>query len=121
MSSTDEREPEELAASFFEEVLVPAALAERACGKSFFPLRPDPSAESYYVEPARRMMAAADFELRAGESLDSFIAELAALWASEGHAELAALSRRLLDLATATGEPEGAADEDVSAFMYVMF
>jgi hypothetical protein len=120
MNSIKEKDKEKLAADIFEEVLVPAALDERARGTSFFPLRPDPEAESYYAEPTRRVMAAPDFELRAGDSIAGFIEELAALWAGEGHTELAALAPQLAELAEEMGEQEEGT-EDVSAFMYVMF
>ncbi len=118
MSSTKDKEL--LAAEFFDEFLAPLAARERDAAKSFFPLGADPWAESYYVEPARGVMEAPDFELRAAQSLADFVKELAALWADEGHEELAALAPRLLELAEEMAEREEQA-EDVSPFMYVMF
>ncbi len=118
MSLTEDQDI--LAAEFFNDLLSPLAVRERDRAKSFFPLGADPRAESYYVEPPRRVMAAADFELRAAESLADFVKELTALWASEGHEELAALAPRLLALAEEMGEREEQS-EDVSPFMYVMF
>ena len=118
MSLTEDKEL--LAAEFFYEFLAPLAARERDRAKSFFPLHADPRAESYYVEPTRRVMAAADFELRAAASLADFVTELAALWAREGHEGLAALAPRLLELAEEMREREEQA-EDVSPFMYVMF
>jgi hypothetical protein len=126
MSSTEVRDEEKdtsrdrSAADFFREVLVPVALRERATGGEFFALRPDAEAESYYVEPTNRSMEPADFELRASESVEDFIRELAALWASEGREELAAMAPRLAALASGFGEDEEQTD-DVSPFMYVMF
>lgn len=114
------KDKELLAVEFFQEVLVPLALRERAAGKSFFPLRADPQAESYYVEPTRPSMVAADFELRAADSITDFVQELAALWISEGNEELAAMAPRLIKLARELSEQEKQAD-DVSDFMYVMF
>ncbi|HEV7892766.1 MAG TPA: hypothetical protein VGP08_19280 [Pyrinomonadaceae bacterium] len=126
MSSTEVREEERdarkdrLAADFFREVLVPVALKEHESGREFFALRPDASAESYYVEPTKREMRPEDFELRAGESIKEFVRELAALWASEGREELAAMAPRLAALAREVREDEEQSD-DVSPFMYVMF
>ena len=126
MSSTEVRGEErgagkdERASDFFTEVLVPAALRERAAGREFFALRPDASAESYYVEPTRGSMRPEDFELRAGESAEEFVRELAALWTSEGREELAAMAPRLAALAAEVRGDEGQPD-DVSPFMYVMF
>lgn len=126
MSSTEVRDEEKdtgrerSAVAFFREVLVPVALRERATGVEFFALRPDAEAESYYVEPTNRSMEPADFELRASESVEDFIRELAALWASEGREEMAAMAPRLAALASSFGEDEEPTD-DVSPFMYVMF
>jgi hypothetical protein len=108
------------ATAFFREVLVPAALRERESGREFFALRPDAAAESYYVEPTRREMSPEDFELRASESIEAFVRELAALWSSEGREELAAMAPRLASLASELREDEQQSD-DVSPFMYVMF
>ena len=126
MSSTEVRgeERDEVkdrsASAFFREVLVPVALKERESGREFFALRPDSSAESYYVEPTKREMMPEDFELRAGESVEEFVRALAALWASEGREELAAMAPRLAALAAEVREDEEQSD-DVSPFMYVMF
>lgn len=108
------------AADFFNEVLVPVALSERASGREFFALRPDVEAESYYVEPTKRAMKPEDFELRASESIEEFVRELATLWSSEGREELAAMAPRLASLASELREDEQQSD-DVSPFMYVMF
>lgn len=126
MSSTEVRGEERdarkgrSAAAFFREVLVPVALRERESGREFFALRPDEAAESYYVEPANREMRPEDFELRACESIEDFVRELAALWSSEGLEELAATAPRLAALASELREDEEQRD-DVSPFMYVMF
>ena len=126
MSSTEVRDEERderrdrAAADFFREVLVPAALRERETGREFFALRPSAEVESYYVEPTKREMRPEDFELRAAESVDDFVRELAALWVSEGREELAAIVERLGALAREVREDEEQRD-DVSPFMYVMF
>lgn len=126
MSSTEvrgeerEQDKERRASAFFREVLVPAALRERESGREFFALRPDEAAESYYVEPTKGLMRPEDFELRAGESVENFVRELAALWTSEGLEDLAAMAPRLAALAAEVREDEEQPD-DVSPFMYVMF
>lgn len=120
MSSIEEKDKELLAAEFFNEILLPLALAERAAGKSFFPLRADPEAESYYAEPTRPVMTPSDFELRAAETVADFIDELAALWVSEGHEEHAAMAHRLSELAAEMCEQEESED-DVPPFVYAMF
>src|ERR1700755_2930273 len=97
--------------AFFREVLVPAALRERETGHEFFALRPDAEVESYYVEPTKREMRAADFELRAADSVEDFVRELAALWISEGREDLAAMAQRLAALASEVGEDEEQRDD----------
>ncbi|HZT59151.1 MAG TPA: hypothetical protein VFA21_11035 [Pyrinomonadaceae bacterium] len=108
------------AAEFFREVLTPAAVRERAEGREFFALRPDAEAESYFVEPTRRVTTREDFELRAAGSIEEFVGALAALWAAEGRDGLAAMAQRLGELAAEFGEGEEQR-EDVSPFTYVMF
>lgn len=126
MSLTEVREEErdarkdQRAADFFREVLVPVALKERESGREFFALRPEAEAESYFVEPTKREMRPEDFELRACESVEEFVRELAALWASEGREGLASMAPRLAALASEVREDEEQPD-DVSPFMYVMF
>jgi hypothetical protein len=115
-----EADKDRSALDFFREVLVPVALSERARGREYFALRPDASSESYYVEPTKREMQPADFELRASESIEAFVRELAALWSSEGREDLAAMAPRLTSLAYELREDEEQSD-DVSPFMYVMF
>ncbi|HKG14197.1 MAG TPA: hypothetical protein VKB12_12800 [Pyrinomonadaceae bacterium] len=126
MNSTEVRGEERDAAkdrsavAFFREVLVPLAQAGRESGREFFALRPDEAAESYYVEPTKSAMRPEDFELRACESIQDFVRELAALWSSEGREDLAAMAPRLAALASELREDEEQTD-DVSPFMYVMF
>lgn len=126
MSLTEVRDEErdksrdKAASDFFREVLVPLALRERATNREFFALRPDASVESYYVEPTKREMRPEDFELRAADSIEDFVRELAALWSSEGREDLAAMVQRLAALASEVREDEEQPD-DVSPFMYVMF
>ena len=120
MSLIKEKDKDLLAVNFFKEVLIPLALRERSRGNSFFPLRADPQVESYYVEPTHSVMTASDFELPAAESIEAFINELAALWIAEGHKELVVMMPGLSELAAEICEQEKE-EEDVSAFMYVMF
>ena len=126
MSSTEVRGEERdaakdrSAADFFREVLVPVALRERESGREFFALRPDAGAESYFVEPTKSVMRPEDFELRAGESVEEFVRELAALWVSEGREDLAEMAPRLAALAAEARDDDEQPD-DVSPFMYVMF
>lgn len=117
---TEKQDEFAAAVNFFREVLAPTAAAVRSEGKSFFPLAADPLAESYFVEPTRRTMTHGDFELRAAESREDFVKELAALWKAEGHEELAAMAPRLLELFVQ--ESDQPLDEDeVSPFLYAMY
>jgi hypothetical protein len=106
-------------AEFFRDVLVPLAEAARREGKLFFPLGADPQEDSYYVEPTRRVMTRADFELRASASPEDFVQELAALWRAEGHGALAALAPQLRELVVQEADQDD--EEEVSPFIYAMF
>jgi hypothetical protein len=106
---------------FFDEVIVPLAERARAEGISYFPRGPEPELETYFVEPSRKVMTPTDFELRAVESPEVFISELAALWRQEGHEELTEMAPRLAELALKIPQPDEAEQEDLSPFMYVMF
>lgn len=122
MSSTEapSEKKDRSAAEFFHEVLVPAALRERELGCEFFALRPDATAESYFVEPTRSAMRPKEFDLCACDSVEEFVRALATLWSSEGREHLAAMAPRLAALASELREDEEQPD-DVSPFMYVMF
>ena len=109
------------AVTFFDEVIKPLAERARAEGKSFFPLGPDPEASTYFMEAPRRSMRPEDFELRAAESPEQFVAELASLWTHEGNDELAAMAPRLAELASAMAAQEQPEAEDLSPFIYAMF
>ena len=115
------REPASAALDFFDEEIAPLAERERAEGKWFFPLGFDTEAETYFLTPARNVMEPHDFELRATESPEKFVEELAALWTREGHSELAAMAPRLAELAREMAAREQPEAEDLSPFMYAMF
>jgi len=115
------REPGPAVLDFFDREIAPLAERERAEQKSLFPLGFDTEAESYFVTPLRSVMAPADFELRATESPEIFVEELAALWTREGHSELALMASRLAELAREMATREQPEAEDLSPFMYAMF
>ncbi len=109
------------AGQFFDEVVAPLTERVRAEGKSYFPRGPEPELETYFVEPSRKIMIPADFELRATESAAAFMTELAALWQLEGHKELAEMAPQLAELVKNIPRQTEADQEDLSPFMYVMF
>jgi carbamoyltransferase len=114
------REKEDLAARFFDCVVVPLADTIRAGGVQFFALKSDSQQQTYYGEPSRRLMDRTAFELPAAESRESFVNELVSLWSAEGHPELAAMRAGLLELTEGVETPENF-DEEVSEFTYAMF
>jgi hypothetical protein len=109
------------AVKFFDEVIAPLAERVRAEGISYFPLGSEPELETYFVEPSRKVMAPGDFELRATESAEAFISELAAFWQREGHEELAEMAPQLAELAREIPQSNESEQNDLSPFMYVMF
>nr|AYM54394.1 hypothetical protein [Phaselicystis flava] len=123
MSSTDENRPADPAEALFDEVVVPLAEGRRAKGEqAYFPLGRDPGATSYYEVPARRVMAAADFEFPAGGSAVGLVDALAAHWAKEGELALAEAAPRLKEIVDTLQREGGvASDGDVSVLCYTMF
>jgi hypothetical protein len=109
MNSTDDRSIRR----FFAERLVPAAEALRARGVRFFPLGPEPEAESWYEGPPRD----ADFVTLAETDIET---ALRARWEAQGLPEIAALAAPLLELA-ASLEVHEEQTPDISPFVYVMY
>jgi hypothetical protein len=104
----------------FLQQLVPLADRIKSSGVEFLASSLDPKAETYYVTREKRTMSRADFEWGGCSSVDAFPAQLAELWRTQGHEELATLAPVLGKLAAAL-QTEETQDEDVSPFIYVMY
>jgi len=115
MSSTRNPDPDARIDAFFRERLVPAAEALRARGASFFALRPEDRADSFY-EPC---VHASESELQELEA-DQIAAALVERWTRQGLPELAGLVEPMMTLAREVGPREDESGE-VSPFIYVMF
>ena len=98
--------------------LVAEKLRER--GVELIPLRPDPTAATYFQARPRRSMAPSDFESGVGTSVEAFRDELAAHWEGERLRELADLAGDCAALAASLRAAQDPSDE-VSPFIYVMF
>lgn len=109
MNSTDERAVRRL----FAERLVPAAEALRARGVRFFPVGPEPEAESWYEGPPTD----ADFMTLRDVDVE---AALRARWKAQALPELAQLAAALLELARSL-EVHEEQTPDISPFVYVMY
>ena len=105
---------------FFFEELMPLAEKLRDEGKSFFAVRPDPAAKTYYIKRKKTAMDPASFEVAGCDSFDSFEKALADMWTSQGYPELAVLAPTLLKLTKSIYSVEEQSEE-VSPFIYVMF
>ena len=82
-----------VAGALFDELVVPLAEARKAAGRqSYFPLKGESGAKSYYVAPLASVMKPADFEFPGGGTADGLIDALTAYWADQGQTELAALA-----------------------------
>ena len=100
--------------TFFRERLLTLADLARERGVIFFPMAPDPSAESYFAD---REGKADHIHVIDAEDLK---AELEKLWAHDAVPELAALAGPLAELAASLRKDEETSDE-VSPFIYAMF
>lgn len=98
---------------FFRKRLVPVAEKLRARGFSFFPLGPEPEAETWYEGPPTEPKFTS-------LNVDECEAALRELWRSQDLPELAELADELMKLAEhlEIHEEESA---DVSPFVYVMY
>lgn len=119
MSSTEAEVSSEALRELFLKHLLPAA-AEAGKPRAYFPLGPDPAAQSYFIERQKTRMAREDFLIRTADGGDDPIVALGELWRSQGLDKLAALTPRLREVAAALRQIEAPAD-DVSPFIYVMF
>ncbi len=109
-----------LAKSFFSNVIMPLAVDLKAKEKSFFPLEPNITSESYFSKPKRSIMNPKDFELSAVDSIEDFLDEISELWKAEGNLELTKLIAGLEEIARELAI-ECEQEEDISPFIYVMF
>ena len=110
----DDVKKEQLLRTFYHERLMPLAEKARATGVEFFPMGPDESTESYYVE--RKDDGNYVHEINAND----LAGELGKLWGRGGLAELADLAGAMIELAEIIKEIDEA-PEDVSPFVYAMF
>ncbi len=110
MSSTDESRIRR----FFRKRLTPTAAKLRARGLRFFPMGPEPEAETWYVEGEGDESEFVELEVEACEEA------LRELWERQDLPELAALAAPLLDLAKQLEVAEEDSSE-ISPFVYVMY
>ena len=122
MNPTSSDRSTQLAGALFDEGLVPLAKARRTSGAPpYFPLQEEASSASYFVPPSLKVMSPADFELQLGDKAEALIDALAAYWAKQGEAGLAALAPRLKELADALGDEAAENDGKVDILCYTLF
>jgi len=92
-------------------------------GVSFFPLRADPDANTYYVGQHKTTMLREDFEIEGCNSVDKLEQALVELWISQGYSQLTVLAPTLCKLAELCHlvEVEEEQKWEVSPEMYVLF
>ena len=94
------------------------AAAARSGEPRFFPLGPDPSAESYFVTRTRREQRSEDFDALGCHGPEEIEARLRELW--RDHPQLARLAPDFAALAALVRSREQDTDE-VDPFVYVMY
>jgi hypothetical protein len=119
MSSTDNDSHTAAIRDLFLNKLLPAAQKEGR-PRAFFPVGPDPAADTYYIDRPARKMTRDDFLIRTPDGSGDPIVALGELWKSQGLDRLAALVPELRAIAGELRQIEKPAD-DVSPFIYVMF
>ena len=118
MSLTD-RKTRRLAARVYRRILA-ATTARTGVREVYFQLKPNRSADSYYMPRSKRAMDPEDFELAAPCRPESLEKNLAALYSARGEEHLRAVSGLLQDLAEAMYSEEDRSDE-VSPLIYEMY
>lgn len=122
MSSTDEDRVRALAGALFDELVVPLAEGRKQAGtQSYFPLKGEPGAKSYYLPPVANVMEPADFEFPGGGTAEGLIDALAGKWTREGEMGLVALAPRLKEISAVLREEAAEGDGKVSILCYTMF
>lgn len=106
--------------NFFYEELMPLASKLQEEGKSFFSVKPDSNARTYYVRRAKTTMQPEDFEAAGCNSVDDLKEALVGMWVAQGNPELVVLAGTLSRLAKSLRFAKKQ-DDEVSPFIYVMF
>jgi hypothetical protein len=104
---------------FFNEQVLPIAEKVKAKG-DVFPMHPDPSLPTYWIDRTKKTLAKADFEEPSMRTPEELGAKLAAMWKAMGDTELASLAPQLQTLAADLKRAHQQQD-DVSPFIYVMY
>ncbi len=106
-------------AQFFRDKLLPLARRVKARG-DVFPMRPDPTQTSYWIDRPRRSPRRVDFEEPSVRAPEELGAKLAAMWRARGRQDLADLAPQMQRLAADLRRTHNKQD-DVSPFVYVMY
>jgi hypothetical protein len=128
MSSTEADALGPELARVFREVLVPLAEALRASGWRAFPPGPEAGAPSYFVQRPRTVLSAADLRWPRTADVETALARLSELWATDDP-RLAALRDALRPLAETLRERSLAAlfsgpasdDAELADMIYPMY
>lgn len=123
MSLIEANRVDDLAHAMFDTVVAPLAERRQATGRpSHFPIRPDPSAVSYF-EPAAPVSAtgAQVAAFPGGGHAIGLIDALAAFWTEQGETDLAPLVPHLRKLAVAVAAERQEQSGDVDIYCYTMF
>src|SRR3989442_2958936 len=99
MSSIRARRTSSRVRKFFVDELMPLAKKLRGEGKTFFPVKGDTSAKTYYIKRDRTTMAPEDFEVVGCDAVENFEGAIVDLWRSQGYPELTGLAPTLSRLA----------------------
>jgi hypothetical protein len=123
MSLIEATPVDDLARSLFDAAVRPLADSRRASGQThYFPTAPDPAATSYFEHvnalPVGQPHVIA---IPGGGHAAGLIDALAAFWASQGEADLAAMAPALKEIGDAIRAEHGQESGDVDIYCYTMF
>lgn len=122
MNSIEASQSERLAAELFDQVLIPMALARRACGApAYFPDDRETGSLSYFSSPNIPRMEASACELPGHGTAEGLIEALAVFWKGSGESDLCSLVPMMRKIASALEDEAVENDGTVSVFCYAMF
>ena len=115
-----DRKSDRLVKEFFFDELMPLAERFSREGREQFPMKPDPSASSYWIVREKTRMDSGDFEEAGRITIENLADELTRFWRSRGSEDLATLAPSVARLARRLHDV-GREDDELSPSVYVMY
>ncbi len=120
MNWIKDKDTSKIVRKIFSKKILPLSKKLQKEGKTFFPLKPNPNARTYYIKREKTSMVPEDFEVSGCDSFNSLEKYLKDLWESDGYSEICSLAKTSSELSKLLYFIEEE-NEEISQFIYVMF